>query len=104
PHRRPPRVPRDPQMPGDRLDRHPLRPVKPADLSPVLHCEHPLSPRLTPPSRKSPRRVTLQPPSQGQNCPVDDIYQSGSPPEGLFSPCPARPPLKGGSAVGRYTY
>ncbi|MCW2760486.1 MAG: hypothetical protein JWR85_687 [Marmoricola sp.] len=31
------RVPRDPQRPGDQLDRQPLRSMQPADLSPVLH-------------------------------------------------------------------
>jgi hypothetical protein len=39
--RPPDSVPRDPQPPRDRLDRHPLRPVQPSDLSPVLHCHHP---------------------------------------------------------------
>ncbi len=34
-------IPRDPQLTRDRLDRHPLRPVQPTDLSPVLHCHHP---------------------------------------------------------------
>ena len=32
--------------PGDLLDRHPPRPMQPADLSPVLHAQHPLPPRL----------------------------------------------------------
>ena len=50
--RRPHRVPRDPHHPGDHLDRHLLRPVQPADLSPVLHGKHPFHPlaRLEPES------------------------------------------------------
>lgn len=35
------RVVRTPHHPGDRLDRHPLRPVQPADLRPVLRCQSP---------------------------------------------------------------
>ncbi len=48
----PHRVPRDPHHPGDHLDRHLLRPVQPADLSPVLHAKHPFHPlaRLEPES------------------------------------------------------
>ena len=38
---RPHRVPRDPHMPRDRLNRHPLRPMQPANLCPILHCDHP---------------------------------------------------------------
>ena len=40
------RVLRDPEQPGDRLDRHRLRSVQPSDLRPVLHPQHPLPPRL----------------------------------------------------------
>jgi len=57
---RPHRVPRDPHRPGDRLDRHSLRPVQPADLRPVLHREHPL-PRLTPPSQEIPEGSDFNP-------------------------------------------
>jgi hypothetical protein len=32
---------REPQVPGDRLDRHPFRPMQPADLRPLLHLDHP---------------------------------------------------------------
>jgi hypothetical protein len=39
---RPPhRVPPQTQRPGDRLDRHPLRPMQPTDLRPLLHPQHP---------------------------------------------------------------
>lgn len=34
------RVLRDPQPSGDSPDSHPLRPVQPADLRPVLHVQH----------------------------------------------------------------
>jgi hypothetical protein len=52
---RPPHgVPGNPRHPGDYLDRHPLGPVQPADLRPVLHAQHPASSpaRLEPGSRK----------------------------------------------------
>lgn len=43
-----------PHHPGNRLDRHPLRPIQPTDLRPVLHTQHPASSpaRLEPGSRK----------------------------------------------------
>jgi hypothetical protein len=69
---RPHRVPRDPQRPRDRLDRHRLRPVQPADLSPVLHCEHPLSPLAHHRASDSPEGVTFQPPLKGQFSTVAD--------------------------------
>src|ERR1019366_2664886 len=49
-HSRPHRIPRHAHHPGDLPDRQALRPVKPADLSPVLHAQHPSSPvtRLVP--------------------------------------------------------
>ena len=40
PQRRPHRVPGDPQMPDDRLDGHPLGPMQPPDLCPLLHVDH----------------------------------------------------------------
>ena len=42
--RRPHRVPRDLQRPGDQLDRQPLRSMQPADLSPILHSQQLPSP------------------------------------------------------------
>ena len=42
--RRPHRIARDLQRPGDRLDRQPLRSMQPADLSPVLHSQQLPSP------------------------------------------------------------
>src|SRR3954451_14874578 len=41
------RVPRDPQTPGDRRLRQPLRQVQPTDLGPILHTDHT-------PSRRTP--------------------------------------------------
>ena len=41
--RRPHRVPRHPQLTGDRLDRHLLRLVQPSDLGPILHADHSLT-------------------------------------------------------------
>ena len=38
--RLPDRVPRHLHMTGDRLDPHPLRPMQPADLSPIFHGDH----------------------------------------------------------------
>jgi hypothetical protein len=55
---RPHRVPRNPQRPRDHLDRQVLRPMQPADFSPILHCEH-LSP---PDSHRRARRF----PREGQ--------------------------------------
>ena len=40
------RVLRTPQHPRDHLNRHPLRPMQPADLRPILHTQHPLPPDL----------------------------------------------------------
>jgi hypothetical protein len=40
PQRPPHRVLRDPQLPGDRLDPKALRPVQPADLSPLIQSNH----------------------------------------------------------------
>lgn len=41
--RRPHRVPRHPQLTGDRIDRHLLRHVQPSDLGPILHADHSLT-------------------------------------------------------------
>src|SRR5829696_5017219 len=41
----------------DHLDRHPFRPMQPADLSPILHTQHPLPPDLD--LRSASRRGTL---------------------------------------------
>ena len=35
-----------PHHPRDHLDRHPFRPMQPADLRPILHTQHPLPPDL----------------------------------------------------------
>jgi hypothetical protein len=45
---------RDPHHPRDRLDRHPLSPVQPADLGPILHAQHlaPSPARLEPGSAR----------------------------------------------------
>ena len=40
PQRRPHRVARHTQPAGDRLDPHPLRPMQPTDLSPLVHVDH----------------------------------------------------------------
>ena len=41
PQRRPHRVPGHPKPTGDRLDPHPLGPMQPTDLRPLLHVDHP---------------------------------------------------------------
>jgi hypothetical protein len=55
--RRPDRVLRDPQYPGDHLDRQPLRPMQPANLSPIFHRQQPLLVLLA--------RLRARPPDQG---------------------------------------
>src|SRR5262249_39050927 len=47
------------RLPHDRLDRHPLRQVQPADLRPVLHCDHPLP-------DTGHGGVNIHPPAEGQ--------------------------------------
>ena len=64
--RRPHRVPRDPHHPGDHLDRHLLRPVQPADLSPVLHAKAPLPPPGSDEARVIGQGVKIQMPRRGQ--------------------------------------
>ena len=62
--RLPHRVPRDTQRPGDHLDRHPLSPVQPPDLSPVLHGQHSTSSCLAAEVRVS-EGVSFRPAAKG---------------------------------------
>ncbi len=82
--RRPHRVLRDPHDPRDHLDRHLLRPMQPTDLRPVLHCQHPLAPRLGSSQglgRGSTLRcrqgVSFQAPSTPSSSPIDESQVSG---------------------------